>query len=39
LGLRKASTPRLMNTADNIGRAILRINMGGEFPGPSRRKP
>ena len=39
LGLRRASTPRLMKTADNIGRAIRRINMGQEFPGPAGRKP
>ena len=38
LGLRRASTPRLMNTADNIGRAIRRINMGPVFPGPAGRK-
>ena len=32
LGLRRASTPRPMKTADNMGRAIRRINMAGEFP-------
>ncbi len=32
LGLRRDSTPRLMKAADNIGRAIRRINMSQEFP-------
>jgi hypothetical protein len=31
--------PRLMKAADNIGRAIRRINMGPVFPGPVERKP
>jgi hypothetical protein len=39
LGLRRASMPRLMKTADNIGRAIRLINMGPEFPRPTGRKP
>ncbi|EUA06531.1 hypothetical protein I546_5570 [Mycobacterium kansasii 732] len=28
-----------MNAADNMGRAILRINMGGVFPGLRAGKP
>lgn len=39
LGLSNESTPWLMNTADNMGRAILRINMVGEFPGYPAHKP
>ncbi len=39
LGLRRASMPRLMKAADNIGRAIRRINMGPVFPRPGERKP
>jgi hypothetical protein len=39
LGFRNVSTPWPMNTADNKGRAILRINMTAVFPGWQECKP
>src|ERR1700751_316565 len=38
-GLSSESTPWPMNTADNRGRAILRINMKGGLPGGRANKP